>query len=329
MTSLRFAVKRLFVTPWFALFWVLILLVPVMAQRAAAEVAVPAPGYTVEGQADEDAARIAAYLEEAGFVRFASQDELRQAVDSGKADAGVVIPGNISSKLRNSAIESSLILIKSPNSFLPDLWQEHVSAAIFGVYAPYIMADALDGSDLSEEEIFSAFYERFDAGKLFSFDIDSAKGHVEPLTERQNRFFLGALSLLLFAAAFYAAAEPLTDETRALSARSGKKAALTHFFLPGAAVRYLLLFLAGAGAALLCGRPGMLLPLALYVLLLTVFGLVLKAIPGTAWQGMLCLFILLLSLALCPIYNDLSLAIPAIAVIRRFLPPYWLWMIVG
>ena len=328
MTSLRFAVKRLFVTPWFALFWILILLVPVMAQRAAAEVAVPAPGYAIEGSADDDAARMAAYLEEAGFVRFASREDLRQAVDEGKADAGVVIPGNISSKLHNNTTENCLVLIKSPNSFLPDLWQEQVSAALFGVYSPYIMADALEGSDLSEEEIFAAFYERFDAGKLFSFDIDSAKGHVEPLTERQNRFFLGALSLLLFAAAFYAAAEPLADETRALSARSGRKAALTHFFLPGAAVRCLLLWLAGACAALLGGRPGMVLPVALYVLLLAVFGLVLKAIPGTAWQGMLCLFLLLLSLALCPIYNDLSLVFPAVAVIRRFLPPYWLWMIV-
>ncbi len=326
MTSLRFAVKRLFVTPWFALFWLLILLLPVMAQRAAAEVAVPAPGYAVEGQADEDAARMAAYLEEAGFVRYVSQKDLRMAVDQGKADAGVVIPGNISLILQKGAIESCLILIKSPNSFLPDLWQEHASAALFGVYSPYVMADALDGSGLSEEEIFAAFYERFDAGKLFSFEIGSAKGHVEPLTERQNRFVFGALSLLLFAAAFYAAAEPLTDETRALAARSGKKAAFSHFFLPGAAVRYLLLWLAGAGAALLCGRPGMVLPLALYVLLLAAFGLALKALPGRTWQGMLCLFILLLSLALCPIYNDLSLVFPAAAVIRRFLPPYWLWM---
>ena len=60
MTSLRFAAKRLFVTPWFTLFWILILLVPAMAQRAAADVAVPAPGYSVEGNADEDAARMAA-----------------------------------------------------------------------------------------------------------------------------------------------------------------------------------------------------------------------------------------------------------------------------
>lgn len=327
MTSLRFAAKRLFVTPWFTLFWILILLVPAMAQRAAADVAVPAPGYAMEGKADEDAARMAAYLEEAGFLRFASREALRDAVGEGKADAGVVIPGNISSKLRESGIKASLVFIKSPNSFLPDLWQEHASAALFGVYAPYIMADALDGAELSEEEIFAAYYDRFDAGKLFSFDIESAKGHVEPLTERQDRFFLGALSLLLFAAAFYAAAEPLADESRALSARSGRKAALTHFFLPGAAVRYVLLWLAGAGAALLCGRSSLLPALALYVLLLAAFGLVLKAIPGSSWQGMLCLFLLLISLALCPVYADLSLALPAVSVIRCFLPPYWLWML--
>ncbi len=327
MTSLRFAVKRLFVTPWFTLFWILILLIPVMAQRAAADVAVPAPGYAVEGSADEDAARMAAYLEEAGFQRFASEEALLDAVDKGKADAGVVIPGNISSKLQEKDVKNCLSFIKSPNSFLPDLWQEHVSAALFGVYAPYVMADALDGAELSEEEIFAAYYDRFDAGKLFSFDIISAKGHVEPLTERQDRFFLGALSLLLFAAAFYAAAAPLTAETRALSARSGRKAAFVYFFLPGTVLRYLLLWLAGAGAALLCGRAALLPALALYVLLLAVFSLVLKAIPGRSWQGMLCLFLLLISLALCPVYADLSLAVPAVSVIRRFLPPYWLWML--
>lgn len=327
MTSLRFAVKRLFVTPWFTLFWILILLVPVLAQRAAAEVAVPSPGYAIEGNADGDAVQMADYLEKAGFLRFDSQEALRQAVSEGRIDAGAVIPGNISSILQKGAVKESLVLIKSPNSFLPDLWQEHAVSALFGVYAPYIMADALDGSGLSEEEIFAAYRERFDSGSLFTFDIESAKGHVEPLTDRQDRFFLGALSLLLFAAAFYAAAEPLTDDSRALSARSGRQAAFSHFFLPGAAVRYLLLWLAGAGAALWCGRPSMLPALALYMLLLALFGLVLKLLPGTAWQEMLCLFLLLLSLALCPIYSDLSLVFPAVSVIRRFLPPYWLWTI--
>ena len=327
MTSLRFAVKRLFVTPWFPLFWILILLVPVMAQRAAAEVSVPAPGYVIEGVPDEDAGRMAAYLEEAGFLRFASAEELRGAVAARMADAGVVIPGNVSEAMRSGETDRCLTFIKSPNAFLPDLWQEHAAAAFFGAYAPYVMADALDGSGLSEEEILAAYQERFDSGALFRFDIESAKGRVEPLNERQNAFFLGAVSLLLFTAAFYAAAEPLADETKTLSARSGKRQAVSHLYLPGAAVRYLLLWLAAAGAALLAGRPALLLPLLFYVLLLAVFGLVLKLLPGAAWQGMLCLFILLAALALCPIYQDLSLIYPAVSVIRRFLPPYWLWML--
>ena len=44
---------------------------------------------------------------------------------------------------------------------------------------------------------------------------------------------------------------------------------------------------------------------------------------------MLCLFLLLLSLPLCPVYADLSLRFPAVSVIRRFLPPFWLWMLAG
>ena len=52
------------------------------------------------------------------------------------------------------------------------------------------------------------------------------------------------------------------------------------------------LWLAAAGAALLCGRPGLLLPLLAYILALLVFGLVLKVLPGRNWQGLLCLFLL-------------------------------------
>ncbi len=329
MKSFLFALKRLLTTPWFTIFLLLILLAPFFAQRAAGDVAVPAPVFCIDGEADSDAERIAACLEEAGFLRVSSEEAVREAVAAGSADAGVIVPGNISALFNSGETEHAAAFVKSPNSLLPDLWQEHAAAALFTVYAPYIMKDALDGSGLSEDEIFEAYYACLDRGLLFSFEIESEKGKVDALSDRQNRFFLGVTSLLLFAAVFYAAAEPLYDETMTLSARIGLKEAVRSLLLPGTAMRCGLLWLAAAGAALLCGRPGLLLPLLAYILALLVFGLVLKVLPGRNWQGLLCLFLLLLSLAACPIYTDLSLTMPFVAWARAFLPPYWLWVFAG
>ena len=329
MSDLRFAARRLFTTPWFALFFLLVLLAAPFAQRAAAEVSVPAPVYTVEGAADADAARIASYLEEAGFRRAASREELVRAVEDGSADAGIVIPGSLSAQLAEGDPAGCLLLVRSPNSLQADLWQEHASAALFTVYAPYITADALEGSGLSDEEIFGAYYAHIDGEKLFSFELLSEKGAVSGTSERQDRFFLGTLALSLFAAVCYAAAWPVTDGTRELSLRIGRQNALAHFFLPGMALRLCLLFMAGAGAALFCSRGRMVGAVLAYVLCLAVFGLFLKVLPGRNWQSIFCLFILLASLALCPVYTDLSLLVPAVGTVRCFLPPYWLWILAG
>ena len=99
------------------------------------------------------------------------------------------------------------------------------------------------------------------------------------------------------------------------------------FSIAEAVIRYGLFYLAAACASLLCGRAAMLLPLLFYVLLLAIYGSLLKLIPGKNWQGIFCLFLLLLSLALCPIYTDLSLVVPAVAIARCFLPPWWLWIL--
>lgn len=328
MKALIFSFKRLLVTPWFSVFLLLVLIAPVFARRAAADVAVPSPVYAVSEEADADAARLSALLDEAGFVRRESAEAVYEAVAAGDADAGLILPGRLSASLREGSTGSLIRFIKSPNALLPDLWQEHAAAALFSVYAPYIMADALDGSGLSEEEILHAYYENIGAGTLFSFEILNEKGRVNAFTDRQERFFTGAISLLLFASVFYVAAEPLYDETRRLAARTGKKKAVQNLLLPGALVRSLLFWLAASAAALICGRPDIVLPLLLYILLLLIFGLILKALPGQNWQGLFCLFLLLTSLAVCPIYTDLSLIIPLLARLRVFLPPYWLWMMV-
>ena len=47
------------------------------------------------------------------------------------------------------------------------------------------------------------------------------------------------------------------------------------------------------------------------------------------WQVILGAFVVLFSLALCPIFLDLSLFFSPVSWVRIFLPPYWLWLFGG
>ena len=112
MKALIFNFKRLLVTPWFSVFLLLGLIAPVFAWRAAADVAVPSPVYAVSEEADADAARLSALLDEAGFVRRESAEAVYEAVAAGDADAGLILPGRLSASLREGSTGSLIRFIK-------------------------------------------------------------------------------------------------------------------------------------------------------------------------------------------------------------------------
>ena len=59
------------------------------------------------------------------------------------------------------------------------------------------------------------------------------------------------------------------------------------------------------------------------------FLFLLGLLPGRKWKDLLVFFIALFSLALSPMYVDLSLLIPLAGKLRLLLPPVWLWLLAG
>ena len=329
MKIFLFSLKKTIKTPVFGIFFFLILLLPPLFFALGRQTKTPPAGCYLEEAADLEARRVAAYLEGSGFLIYPSAEALQTDVADGTLDAGVQIPADLGGRLSRGEYERCLIFCVSPTSSFPDLWKEHAVSALFAVCAPYISAAILEEAGIPRETLFEAYWSRMEAGKRFTFRLTTQDGALVVSEDRSERFFLFALSLLLFLSSWFCVPSPLAESVRALAPRIGRGKAFLTLYLPGLLLRTLLLALSAAAACLLAGRAAILPPALLYLLLLQLFSLVLTFLPGEAWKNTAIFFLAIFSLALCPVYVDLGLLLPALKPLRALTPPYWLWLLAG
>ena len=327
MKLILFAAKRILTSPVFLLLLIGIALLPVFFGQAGKTISPQPAGFVCEGQPDKDAARVCTALLDSGFVRLESEEKLRDEVSNGRLDAGVVVPADLTDRLAKGAVQNALSFIKSPTTLLGDLWQEHAAAALFSVYAPYITASSFAGSEVTAEEVFEEYYRMLDGGYLFRFEISTDKGRLVPDTERSRRFFTGALAILLYITSFFAVALPLMKAADLAALRMPPARARRSILLPGLLLRLLLIGGACALACHLAELPNLLIPAMLCLLCFTGLHLLALVLPGKHWQPIAVMLLAAAGVALCPIYTDLSLFVPAAETVRKFIPPYWLWII--
>lgn len=329
MKGFAFAFKKALRSPVYLLFLLAILLLPPIFFALGRESGMPGAGYVLEGGSDRDGARLADYLLEAGFQPYTDRDELYQAVSSGSIDAGIVIPDNLSALLKAGRFENALECILAEDAAFPDLWKEEAASALFAVYAPYISVNILEEEGIDPETVLAEYWARMDAAYLFHFELSQKDGPLVLHQERSLRFFLFALSLILFLAAFFACAQPAIRLRETMAARLSRRQSLLALFLPSWLLRALGLGIAGLLSCLLAGQSSLVLPVLLYWLLVMLFSGILVLLPGDGWKALLIYFICLLGLVLSPLFIDLSLLLPQAAGLRYFLPPLWLWLLAG
>ncbi|MBO4872766.1 MAG: hypothetical protein J5496_05085 [Lachnospiraceae bacterium] len=329
MKILLFALKKTGKTPVYWIFFAAVLLMPPLFFAAGKQTAVPPAGCVLEDKSDPEAVRIASYLEGSGFLICQDREQLSQDVAAGVLDAGIVIPEGLQAQLERGQFENCLIFVSSPTSAFPDLWKEHAMSALFAVCAPYISAEILEEAGVPRETLFEAYRAYMDAGKLFTFRLTTADGPFLVSRDRSERFFLFALALLLFLSSWFCIASPLADAVRLMRPRIGRGKAFVSLYLPGLLLRFLGLLAAAETACLLAGEGKLMLPAAVYLLLLQLFSLFLALLPGNNWKDTLLFFLAVFSLALCPVYLDLSLLLPPVKTLRPFIPPFWLWILAG
>ncbi len=269
-----------------------------------------------------------------GFVLCDDEAELRAGVQSGRYDCGVILPCGMEDALRKGRTEGMLPLITAPTSFVPELYQNHVTAAVFSVYAPYLTADVLADTPISEEEVLEEYRTLMESGLLFSFTLSTGEEAIQPENTRALTYTLGAASLFLFALLVYATCGALTGDCARFARRIGLGRTLRFILLPELVLRAALAMLFSAAALCLASfiteAPFLLRliwPICVYILLLSSLSMVISAVFSHVGQMQtLSCFLLLLALVLCPIYTDVTLTFPFAAVLRCFVPSYWLWL---
>ncbi|MBO4839357.1 MAG: hypothetical protein J5493_08335 [Lachnospiraceae bacterium] len=329
MKLLFFSLKKTLRTPLYWIFVLGILLLPPFFYHVGRHTAAPPSAYYMENPQDPDSALVAGYLDRAGFVSYPSEEALRRDVERGELEGGVLIPDDLTDRLTRGDYKGSLYFLISATSLLPDLWQNHTSAALLAVYAPYISARYLEEGGITLEEMKEAYQEMIQTGQLFHFVITARDGRAIPDTARSRRFFLGALSLLLFLGSYFCISAPLAETAAQQSLRIGRGRAFRTLYVPGVLLRGLGLAAAALGACLISGERGFVLPAAGALAAMLLFHLLLGLLPGRSWKDLLIIFIALFSLAIAPMYLDLSLLVPAIAKVRFLLPPCWVWFLSG
>ena len=330
MKALLFALKHLLRNKVFLLFLCLTAVLPALSGLAAARAALPPAAVYAEDPNDPDTARLLSCLKDAGFRVEDSFESLKHEVSMEHYDAGLVVPRDFPERLCARDTEGIFTLVVSQSTSLEALWREHAGAALFQVYAPYLTASVLSELDLPEEELFQEYYALTDGDPLFFFELETLDGRTpETGNIRAMSFFLGALSVLLFLTAFFGIAMPVLQETRRLCERLPLKRAVFSFSVPAFLLRTVLLLAAAALSCLIAGHPESILPAVLSAAAMALVSIVPWLFEGRSWQVILGAFVVLFSLALCPIFIDLSLFFRPAAALRVCLPPYWLWLFGG
>ncbi|MBR3703928.1 MAG: hypothetical protein IKM11_00350 [Oscillospiraceae bacterium] len=285
-----------------------------------------APSYPPAGVCGGDgssaAQRIMSCLTDNGFLLFDDENEMVHQVESGALDCGVTLPDDLLLRLESGEMDGCVRFVTSPLSLIPDRYRSHASAAVFREYAPYIAAAVLEKGGVMREEVLAEYEAMFAKGYAFSFEITTADEESAPPVG-SDALVIGTAALLMFAVFLGA---PTDDVRGNLPRRIGAKKMLLMVVLPRELVIAMLAVVAGGLGLVLAGAAQWVAPFAVYVLLLGALRIVLMAVVGERERYILLSVILLASLALCPIFTDLTLVMPPLRVVRCILPPYWLWL---
>ncbi len=283
----------------------------------------------------EEGARVTATLLENGCIRFEDPVEMERLVGSGRLDCCLILPTDLADRLKSGDLAESVRFVQSPSSYMPDVYRNFAAAALFRERAPYIAADAFVGTEVGADEVLQAYFSMYEDGYAFAFDVVTQSGTAVSENGKAQSMLYGAISVLVLVLTLSSASQVLNRTFYEVSRRIGYRSGVRTVLIPNMLVRAFLISVALSLSLLLAGvREGReyclhLIPSVLiYVLLLCGFGFLVAAIlPRREHMLILLPILVTASLALCPIYSDLALLSPALAVVRNVLPSYWLWLI--
>lgn len=327
MSPFVFALKRLVRRPLFVGMLLIYILAVAFAGNVGKEISLP-PAGVYDGSSSEESGRIVSYLTANGFVECESPEAMIALIREGQLDCGVILPENLVELMVRNDLDGNISWIESPTAFVPELYKDHVAAAVFREHAPFITAKLFEGTDVPQEKVFEEYEKMFAEGYAFSLDNILMEGGIRPEDASRRSLVMGVSAILLCAIIFAFCADIADTSFRELVCRIGLAKAITATVIPGLIVRMILAGCAGCIGLLLTDAGDLILPLLVYVVLLTGVGLILSGLLRNVRLIYTLLSVVVAgSAALCPIYTDLALMSPVLAAVRNLFPPYWMWLL--
>ncbi len=338
MDTFILALKRILRRGIFPAFCLLLILASIGASfLGEADRLTPAGVCDLDGSVLSEA--VTARLERCGFLPYESEAELRADLVSRRIDIGVLLPEGFSEKLLSEDPEGCAEFVEGAGAFVPQLYLNQATAAVFAEKTPYCTVRALRsaGAEISEEETFAVYRAMMDDGALFSFELrwggENGSEEEAAVPDKARSYVLGTLSLLLFVGVTLTVTGLLAPRETEPARRIGGEETFLRLTLPAACLETAGILLALLLSCLLSAAAGhgtltsLLFPAAVYTLLLTGFACAVQGVlPRPEWIYGLIFVVSLFSLLLLPIWMDTALLFPVLGILRVFLPPYWLWL---
>lgn len=330
LLSVKRAVRSVYFPVMLAVFAVLVYFAPAIGT----EEGMPTAGLC---NLDDSAisARIVGYLTENGYELCSDEALLRERIESGEYGCGAVIPRGFGELVASGEPDGAITFIVTPTSYTPDLYKNHIAAAVYKECAPYITAQALNDTVITFDDVYEKFNGMMEEGVLFTFSEQISDADVSYETEREKTYTLAAISLFVFALMMYSASDALRCDIVPLAARIGVGRTIASTVLPDLTVRIagvISAFAVSAAARRHFANDRILTELiaevAIYAVVCAAFGVLAITLFADASKTSACTFYLLvISLLFCPIYFDVALVLPWLGKLRALLPSYSIWML--
>lgn len=279
--------------------------------------------------------RIVAELSKNGFVHYDAEAVLTEAVGTGEADCGIILPKGLAEQMSQGTIRKEIRVICSAQSIAKDMYLGHVSAAVFAELAPYISAKELEPLGIPTEAVLEEYHAMLAGGYAFSFELLTETGLPAPENVQAESLMLGVTAVLLYIAISMTVAELVHKDVKSVVLRIGRKRALCRVLIPGLTLRLCFLWLATT-VGLLLSEPvtegfresTLVLPTLVYCLLICALSLGFALLcPDSRVLYLLLFVVLIAAVVICPIYIDIAVVSPALGKVRDLIPVYWLWKI--
>jgi len=286
---------------------------------------------------DENAALIAEFLKDNGFIPYEDREKMLQDVEYGEIDCAALILPDLTGRMEEGNTENCALFYVSSASSLGSLYREQLSSAIFKAYAPYMsLAEMKKRGAVPKEGAVISEYERyFTEEKVFSFNITLMEGQKQS-KQGISKTGVGAIAIFTFAASLFGTVSIYGEDMKKFSGALGAVKTLKKIVIPACLLQTLLTAFsvaAGIAAAYVFGAKEALrlLPAALiYTVVLQIAGAALCiTVKKTQAVTVFLTYEIIAALALCPVFFDIASIAPWLNYIRPAVIPYWLYYLIS